>query len=109
MDFGAEGNMYMELGADILIVDDTPANLEALGGMLRGNGAKIRVAPDGKHALTAMERSIPDLVLLDIDMPGMDGYEVCARMKAIERLASIPVIFLSARTEIEDKVKAFQV
>ena len=101
--------MSKESMSNILIVDDTPANLEILGGMLRGHGMKIRVAPDGRHALAAMERSAPDLVLLDINMPGMDGYEVCARMKASERLANVPVIFLSARTELEDKVKAFQV
>jgi len=95
--------------ADILVVDDTPANLEALGQMLRGQGYKIRVAPNGDQALAALARVIPDLVLLDIDMPGIDGYEVCSRMKRDPIFANIPVIFLSARTELDDKVKAFNV
>ncbi len=94
--------------ADILIVDDTAANLETLGELLRGHGFRIRVAPDGQRALAAMRRSAPDLVLLDVNMPGMDGYEVCARMKAMETLAGVPVIFLSARAELEDKVKGFK-
>lgn len=92
---------------DILIVDDTPANLEVLGLMLRDAGFKIRAAPNGARALSAMEHATPDLVLLDISMPDMDGYEVCRQMRATPRLADVPVIFLSARTNLEDKVKAF--
>lgn len=92
---------------DILIVDDTPANLEILGRMLRDAGFKVRAAADGPRALTALERAIPDLVLLDISMPDMDGFEVCQKMHANPRLSDVPVIFLSARTNLEDKVKAF--
>jgi len=94
--------------ADILIVDDTPANLQLLAGMLRERGYKVRPAPGGETALRAAAASPPDLVLLDITMPGMDGYEVCRRLKADPRLRDIPVLFISALTETDDKVRAFQ-
>lgn len=91
----------------ILMVDDTPANLELLSGMLKGRGYKVRAAVSGKLALQASRNDPPDLILLDITMPEMNGYEVCAELKADERLKDIPVIFLSALTETIDKVKAF--
>ena len=91
----------------ILVVDDTPANLQVLTGMLKERGYKIRPVPSGKLALQAAQRDPPDLILLDINMPEMNGYEVCALLKADERLAGIPVIFISALTEQLDKVKAF--
>lgn len=93
--------------ADILIVDDTPANLQLLAGMLRERGYKVRPAPGGETALRAAQASPPDLILLDITMPGMDGYEVCRRLKGDERLRDIPVLFISALNETEDKVRAF--
>lgn len=99
--------MADEPKADILVVDDTPANLQVLSIMLKEAGYKVRSAPDGKLALRAVERAPPDLVLLDINMPELDGYETCRRLRADERFADIPVIFLSALTEAEDKVKAF--
>jgi len=93
--------------AGILVVDDTPANLQVLAGMLKERGYKVRPAPSGKLALLAARRDPPDLILLDINMPEMNGYEVCEHLKADENLKSIPVIFISALTEPLDKVKAF--
>ena len=89
------------------MVDDTPANLELLSGMLKGRGYKVRAAISGKLALQAARNDAPDLILLDINMPEMNGYEVCAELKSDEKLKDIPVIFLSALTETMDKVKAF--
>ncbi len=95
--------------ADILVVDDTPANLQVLAGMLKERGYKVRPVPNGKLALAAAERDPPDLILLDINMPEMNGYEVCAHLKADVTLAGIPVIFISALTDQLDKVKAFAI
>jgi putative two-component system response regulator len=93
--------------SNILIVDDTPANLQVLGNMLKGEGYKVRPLPSGKLALAAAENDPPDLILLDIMMPEMDGYEVCRRLKANPLLKTIPVIFLSALQDTQDKIKAF--
>jgi sigma-B regulation protein RsbU (phosphoserine phosphatase) len=93
--------------ASILIVDDTPANLQVLAGMLKDRGYKVRPVPSGKLALVAAGRDPPDLILLDINMPEMNGYEVCQHLKADELLKGIPIIFISALTEQLDKVKAF--
>lgn len=95
--------------ADILIVDDTPANLRLLSQMLTERGYKVRAVLDGAHALAAAQAAPPDLVLLDIRMPGMDGYEVCHQLKADARTRDIPILFISALGETEDKVKAFAV
>ena len=95
--------------ANFLIVDDTPANLQVLSGMLEDRGYVTRPVTNGKMALQAAQNDPPDLILLDIIMPGMDGYEVCARLKADEKLKDIPVIFISALTETLDKVKGFGV
>ncbi len=89
------------------MVDDTPANLQVLGGMLKERGYKVRPVPNGKLALLAAQRDPPDLILLDINMPEMNGYEVCEQLKADDKLKGIPVIFISALTEPLDKVKAF--
>ena len=89
------------------MVDDTPANLELLSDMLKGHGYKVRAAVSGKLALQASRNDPPDLILLDINMPGMSGYEVCSELKSDEKLKEIPVIFLSALSETLDKVKAF--
>jgi phosphoserine phosphatase RsbU/P len=91
----------------ILIVDDTPANLQVLAGMLKERGYKVRPAPSGKLALAAAKLDPPDLILLDINMPEMNGYEVCERLKSDDKLKGIPIIFISALTEPLDKVKAF--
>src|SRR5439155_13368210 len=95
--------------ASILAVDDTPANLQVLAGMLKDRGYKVRPVPGGKLALLAARRDPPDLILLDINMPEMNGYEVCEHLKADDHLKGIPVIFISALTEPLDKVKAFAI
>lgn len=93
---------------NILIVDDTAANLDVLCGMLRDRGYRVRVAISGPRALTAIRAERADLVMLDINMPGMSGYEVCRELKRDPELGSVPVIFISALDEVIDKVKAFE-
>jgi phosphoserine phosphatase RsbU/P len=95
--------------ASILVVDDTLANLQVLAAMLKDRGYKVRPVPGGKLALLAAQRDPPDLILLDINMPEMNGYEVCEHLKADDKLKGIPVIFISALTEQLDKVKAFAI
>jgi signal transduction histidine kinase len=92
---------------DILVVDDTLANLQLLTGMLKDRGYRVRPVPSGKLALQAIQKEPPELILLDINMPEMNGYEVCAFLKADEALREIPVLFISALDEMIDKVKAF--
>lgn len=94
---------------DILVVDDTPANLQLLSGMLKERGYKVRPVPNGKLALQAAKSALPDLILLDINMPELDGYEVCAQLKRDERTRDVPVLFISALNETIDKVLAFGV
>ena len=94
---------------DILIVDDTPDNLRLLSTMLLENGYKVRKALNGERALQAVEAVPPDLILLDIMMPGMNGYEVCGQLKKLEQTKRIPVIFVSALDDAFDKVLAFDV
>ncbi len=94
---------------NILVVDDTPANLRLLSGMLAEQGYKVRSVINGQMALTATQAAPPDLILLDINMPEMNGYEVCERLKADEDTRDIPIIFISALDATEDKVKAFTV
>ncbi|CAD5940621.1 MAG: response regulator [Planktothrix agardhii KL2] len=93
----------------ILIVDDTPDNLRLLSKTLSEQGYEVQCAINGKLALMAVKHEPPDLILLDIKMPEMDGYEVCERLKMQEETAAIPVIFLSALDDVFDKVKAFTV
>jgi len=93
---------------NIMIVDDHPANLKLLDDMLRQHGYEVRSFPRGRLALAAADQEPPDLILLDINMPEMNGYEVCELLKASARLADIPVIFLSALNAVEDKVKGFR-
>jgi two-component system sensor histidine kinase/response regulator len=95
--------------ADILIVDDTPGNLRLLSQMLAEQGYKVRPVTSGKQALAAVQAMVPDLVLLDIRMPEMSGYEVCERLKASAQTCDIPIIFISALDEVQDKVQAFTV
>jgi response regulator RpfG family c-di-GMP phosphodiesterase len=94
---------------DIMIVDDDSANLTLLEGMLRQQGYEVRSFPAGRLALSAAQRNPPGLILLDINMPEMNGYEVCEHLKSNAELFSIPVIFLSALQEVEDKVAGFRV
>jgi len=93
--------------ATILIADDTASDLQVLSGMLKERGYAVKSVPDGKLALEVARINPPDLVLLDINMPGMDGYGVCRALKAVQELRGIPVIFISDLTETIDKVKAF--
>lgn len=95
--------------ANVLIVDDTRANLRLLEDLLTEQGYHVRPAPNGRWALTAAQTTPPDLILLDIMMPEMDGYEVCRHLKADERTCEIPIIFISAVNETVDKVKAFSI
>ncbi|MHC5858677.1 hybrid sensor histidine kinase/response regulator [Nostoc sp.] len=94
---------------NILVVDDTPDNLRLLSAMLTAQGFEVRKALNGKMALTACQMVLPDVILLDINMPGMDGYEVCQQLKADEKTCEVPVIFISALDDVVDKVKAFDV
>ncbi len=95
--------------AKILVVDDIPENLRLLGNVLRKNGYAVRPVPDGYLALETVKKSIPDLILLDIIMPNLDGYEVCQKLKDDPQTRDIPVIFLSALSDGFDKAKAFEV
>jgi two-component system, sensor histidine kinase and response regulator len=95
--------------ADILIVDDMPNNLRLLSQMLSEQGYKVRKALNGNWALRAVQSMPPDLILLDIQMPDLDGYEVCRQIKANPKTQDIPVIFISALDEAMDKVLAFEV
>jgi len=93
---------------NIMIVDDIPANLWLLEEILLQGGHEVRSFPLGRLALASAMNHPPDLILLDINMPEMNGYEVCEHLRSVEQLADIPVIFLSALNETQDKVKAFQ-
>ncbi|MGC9526059.1 MAG: ATP-binding protein [Limnospira sp.] len=93
----------------ILIVDDTPDNLRLLSATLGDRDYEVRCAINGQLALMAVKNHPPDLILLDIKMPNMDGYEVCSTLKKMPEAADIPVIFLSALDDVLDKVKAFSV
>ncbi|MFB2839001.1 response regulator [Floridanema evergladense] len=94
---------------NILIVDDTPENLQVLSATLTDSGYKVRGVINGKMALRAARSAQPDLILLDIRMPDINGYQVCEQLKADSTTLGIPVIFISASDEVLDKVKAFQV
>ncbi|PTX99067.1 hybrid sensor histidine kinase/response regulator [Opitutus sp. ER46] len=94
--------------ANILVVDDTAANLHLLASMLKARGYRVRPVSSGEMALRAVEVQTPDLILLDITMPGMNGYEVCSRLKADPRWRDIPVLFISALSGTEDKIRSFQ-
>lgn len=93
---------------NVLIVDDTPENLTILRQILTEHGYRARPALSGEIALKAVQADIPDLILLDIMMPGMNGFEVCRKLKSEARTRDIPIIFISALNETEDKVKGFQ-
>ncbi len=93
----------------LMVVDDTLANLRLLVNLLTENGYKVRAASNGKLAVTSVQLSAPDLILLDIMMPELNGYEVCKQLKADAKTKDIPIIFMSAINEVFDKVHAFQV
>jgi CheY-like chemotaxis protein/predicted kinase len=94
---------------NILLVDDTPNNLRLLSAMLGEQGYEVRRVVNGQMALKTAQANPPDLILLDIKMPDMNGYEVCQRLKADMETQDIPVIFISALDEVFDKMKAFAV
>lgn len=102
-------NDTLPVAANILAVDDNPANLKLLVGMLKKTGYKVRPVPNGKLALSGARAIPPDIILLDINMPEMNGFEVCQQLKAHEITRDIPVIFISALNETLDKVTAFNV
>ena len=95
-------------GSRILVVDDTPANLDVMGRALETAGYRAMVASSGEVALQLAERFVPDLILLDVVMPGLDGFEVCRRLKQGEATRAIPVIFLTARDDTEDLIEGFR-
>jgi diguanylate cyclase (GGDEF)-like protein/PAS domain S-box-containing protein len=92
----------------LLMVDDTPANLGLLAQLLEEHGFAIAVAQDGEEAIARARFALPDLILLDVMMPGIDGFETCRRLKATPELADIPVIFMTALADNSDKVAGFQ-
>jgi putative two-component system response regulator len=94
--------------SNIMVVDDQPANLKLLEDLLTQQGHLVRSFPRGRLALDAAARHLPDLILLDINMPEMNGFEVCQRLKADAKLAPVPVLFLSALNETKDKLDAFR-
>ena len=100
-------NETIQHKGEILIVDDTQANLQLLMELLLEQSYKVRPAIDGEQALTAIHKRKPDLILLDIKMPGLDGYEVCRRLKNDESTKDIPIIFISALSDLDDRVKGF--
>jgi class 3 adenylate cyclase/CheY-like chemotaxis protein len=93
----------------ILIVDDTPKNIQVLGTLLRQEGYQINVASNGLQALNIVAKAIPDLILLDVMMPELDGFQTCRRLKQDSATRDIPIIFLTAKTETEDIVQGFEI
>lgn len=98
---------YFNESGPILLVDDTPDNLRLLSKILESKGFKVRKTVSGKMAIQAAQIEPPDLILLDINMPEINGYEVCRQLKSQEKTAHIPIIFISALDQAIDKVKAF--
>ncbi|MEH2094283.1 sensor histidine kinase [Nostoc sp.] len=92
----------------VLIVDDTPTNLEVVSETLSDAGFDIAIATSGDRALQQVERRLPDLILLDVMMPGIDGFETCRRLKANDRTCHIPIIFMTALSDSDSKVKALE-
>jgi len=98
--------MTKSLTGFILIVDDNPTNLDVISESLSNKGYKVAIATSGERALQQVERKPPDLILLDIMMPGIDGFETCRRLKANPRTCHIPIIFMTALTDTDNKVQA---
>lgn len=93
---------------EVLIVEDTPSSLKLLADLLASAGYAVRQAHDGELALWSAQARAPELILLDVRMPGIDGFEVCRRLKQSEQLRAIPVIFLSALSDTDDKLRGFE-
>jgi signal transduction histidine kinase len=92
----------------VLIVDDTPTNLDVISEALSDAGFDVAIATSGERALQQLERKLPELILLDVMMPGIDGFEMCRRLKANSRTSNIPVIFMTALTDVDSKVQALE-
>jgi len=92
----------------ILVIEDEPANIQALSTILKERGYQINIATNGRQALEVLERIRPDLILLDIMMPEIDGFETCRRIKASTAWREIPIIFLTAKTDTADIVRGFE-
>jgi len=92
----------------ILVIEDEPANIQTLSTLLKERGHQINIATNGRQALEVLERIRPDLILLDIMMPEMDGFETCRRIKASTAWQEIPIIFLTAKTDTADIVRGFE-
>ncbi len=99
----------MDTKKTLLIVDDTKENLQVLNAILSDAGYRLCLFRKGSHALKSLQHGIPDLILLDICMPEMDGYELCKRIKQSPECASVPILFISALDDVSDKVKAFNI
>src|SRR4030042_3614738 len=97
-----------KVNAKILVIDDAQVNLRMLTQCLATEGYAVQAVPDGRHALEAVLSNQPDLILLDIVMPDLDGFEVCRILKENKQTKAIPVLFMSALNETEDKVKGFE-
>ncbi|MFZ6029068.1 MAG: GAF domain-containing protein [Chloroflexota bacterium] len=103
-----EPSQFVSHHRAILIVDDEPTNLQVLSDFLNDRGFEITIARSGAKAIERIRYAPPDLILMDVAMPGMDGFETCRRLKAMDEAKDIPVLFLTAMTSQEDKVKGFQ-
>lgn len=99
--------MLIRENETVLLIDDNPDNLRLLAKILEGYGFRVRAASTGKRALATIRKESPSIVLLDIMMPEMDGFDICKELKGDEKTASIPIIFISALDETIDKVKGF--
>jgi len=91
----------------ILIIDDVPSNLEVLSKTLSNEGYDVSIATSGKRALLQVSRILPDLILLDIQMPEMDGFSVCQKLKSSPETAQIPIIFMTSLTDLDSKIRGF--
>ena len=97
------------MNARILVVDDTPANIQILTGILKEKGYQLSIATNGKQALQVLEKVRPDLILLDVMMPELDGFETCKQIKKTPGLDNIPIIFLTSKTDSTDIVSGFEI
>ena len=100
---------YKLMNERILIVDDTPANIQILTGILKEKGYQLSIATNGKQALQVLEKVRPDLILLDVMMPELDGFETCKIIKKTPGLDDIPIIFLTSKTDTSDIVAGFEI
>ena len=100
--------MNDEVLRTVLVVDDAPANIQVLAGILKGR-YRVRVATSGEKALAVVQKARPDLVLLDVIMPGIDGYQVCERLREDPATADIPVVFVSGNVTTDDRSRGEQV